>query len=150
MMMPPKKKREFPNIFGRNLLKFRTARGWTQRELAVRANVSRMTIENIERGTRLNPDARMVYRLAEVFKIQPGDLWNISDTLPKSLAPPPIHPPSDMTPAQFIENEREELTGHEYRLISMLDSHTTVLNSAPKAEWYKFIKILRKELPPRF
>lgn len=150
MAMPLEKKREFPNIFGRNLLKFRTARGWTQRELAVRANISRMTIENIERGARLNPDARMVYRLAEVFKIQPGDLWNISETLPSSLAPPPIHPPSEMTPAEFIEAEREELTGHEYRLISMLNSHTTVLSSAPKADWYKFIKILRRELPPRF
>ncbi|MBQ4333945.1 MAG: helix-turn-helix transcriptional regulator [Myxococcaceae bacterium] len=144
------RKKAFPNIFGRNLLRFRHARGWTQRELAMRANLSRITIEGIERGARVNPDSRTVYLLAEALQVQPGDLWNISDTLPNSLLPPPLYVSKEISPEQFIESEREELTGHEYRLISMLSEHTTVLKSAPKDDWYKFIKILRKELPPRF
>ena len=45
----------------------------------MRANLSRVTIEGIERGVRINPDARTVYLLAEALKVQPGDLWNISD-----------------------------------------------------------------------
>ncbi len=146
----PTRKKLFPNIFGRNLLRFRNARGWTQRELAMRANLSRVTIEGIERGVRINPDARTVYLLAEALKVQPGDLWNISDTLPNALLPPPIYVSKEITPEQFIESEREELTGHEYRLISKLAELTTVLQSAPKDDWYKFIRILRKELPPRF
>lgn len=144
------KKKEFSNIFGKNLLKYRTARGWTQKELSERTDIARMAIEYIEKGLRQNPPAWMIYRLAEVFKIQPGDLWNTKDSLSDFLPSLPLDHRANLSPVEFAKVEQEELTGHEYRLLQMLYSETTVLKNSPIEQWYKFIRILRKELPPRF
>ena len=48
----------------------RKARGWTQRELALRAGVSRRTVANAERGVALVRNPHLVRRLAELLDLE--------------------------------------------------------------------------------
>ena len=52
----------------------RTSRGWTQQELADRAEVSRQTIISLERG-RYNPSILLAFRLARLMGTQIEDLF---------------------------------------------------------------------------
>jgi transcriptional regulator with XRE-family HTH domain len=134
-------KEEAIKLFSQNLLKLRRARGWTQRGLAERANIPHAVIENIERGMRQGLPFWMVYQLAEALNVRVGALFNPLEAFPSER---------ELSPKEYIEEERTELTGHEYRLIRILNAETSVLNSVPMEDWRKFIRILRKELPPRF
>lgn len=51
------------------LEEFRTRKGWTQQELADRAEVSRQTIISLENG-RYNPSILLAFRLARLFGLQ--------------------------------------------------------------------------------
>lgn len=61
-----------------NIRILRTARGWSQDELADKVGVSRATINRIEQGHRM-PDFDLVCRLADAFETK-------TDRLRKSLA----------------------------------------------------------------
>ena len=52
----------------------RTSRGWTQQELADRAEVSRQTIISLERG-HYNPSILLAFRLARLMGMQIEDLF---------------------------------------------------------------------------
>ncbi len=52
----------------------RTAKGWTQQELADRVGVSRQTIISLERG-RYNPSIVLAFRLARQFQTTIEDLF---------------------------------------------------------------------------
>jgi putative transcriptional regulator len=52
----------------------RASRGWTQQELADRAEVSRQTIISLERG-RYNPSILLAFRLARLLGTQIEDLF---------------------------------------------------------------------------
>lgn len=52
----------------------RTARGWTQRDLAQQLRVSRQTVISLERG-RYDPSLALAFRIAEVFDCRIEDLF---------------------------------------------------------------------------
>jgi putative transcriptional regulator len=60
------------------LEEYRTKNGWTQQELANRAEVSRQTIISLE-GGRYNPSIQLAFRLASLFKLQIEELFIYSD-----------------------------------------------------------------------
>lgn len=59
--------------FGQNVRRERKAKGLSQDELAVMANMRRSYLSDLERGTR-NPSVQALGRIAEALKILPGDL----------------------------------------------------------------------------
>lgn len=52
----------------------RLRRGWTQQELADRAEVSRQTVISLERG-RYNPSIILAFKLARLLDMQIEDLF---------------------------------------------------------------------------
>jgi transcriptional regulator with XRE-family HTH domain len=57
----------------RNIRQRRTARGWTQAELAERIGVDRVFVTQLEGATR-NVSLDVLERLARVFRVPPGTL----------------------------------------------------------------------------
>ena len=56
----------------------RTARGWTQADVAVMAGVSRKTINTIENEV-FTPSALLALKLAQVFAVAVEDLFYLED-----------------------------------------------------------------------
>lgn len=59
--------------FGQALRNLRNQRGWSQSELALRADVDRNYISLIELGKN-SPSVRVVFRLCDAFDITPSAL----------------------------------------------------------------------------
>jgi transcriptional regulator with XRE-family HTH domain len=59
--------------FGQNVRRERVARGLSQDELAVRANMRRSYVSDLERGTR-NPSVQALGRIAAALEIDPARL----------------------------------------------------------------------------
>jgi putative transcriptional regulator len=53
----------------------RNARGWTQGDLALRAEVSRQTINAIETG-RFDPSLPTAFRLARIFELSIEEIFS--------------------------------------------------------------------------
>lgn len=53
----------------------RAERGWTQGELAIRADVSRQTINAIETG-RFDPSLPTAFRLARLFELSIEEIFD--------------------------------------------------------------------------
>jgi transcriptional regulator with XRE-family HTH domain len=62
-----------PPAFGDLLRRFRTAAGWTQEELAERANISPRAMVNYESGVTLRPQRETVRLLADALRLTPED-----------------------------------------------------------------------------
>lgn len=62
---------------GKVVLDTRTARGWTQRQLAARLGVRASHIAYIENAQRL-PSLRLMGRMARVFKLDPLTLLKLA------------------------------------------------------------------------
>ena len=60
-------------LLGRNVRRFREARGWSQEGLAERADLHRTYISGIERGIR-NPTLTIIFKLANALGVEPGAL----------------------------------------------------------------------------
>lgn len=60
------------------LEELRTARAWTQQELADKVDVSRQTIISLERG-RYNPSILLAFRIARLFRMRIEDVFLYSD-----------------------------------------------------------------------
>ncbi len=58
---------------GRNIKTVREARGWSQEELADRAELHRTYVSGVERGVR-NPTITVLERLAKALKVTIGSL----------------------------------------------------------------------------
>jgi putative transcriptional regulator len=56
------------------LCELRTARGWTQRDLAQQLRVSRQTVISLERG-RYDPSLVLAFRIAEAFDCTIEDIF---------------------------------------------------------------------------
>lgn len=52
----------------------RTAKGWTQQELARKAGVSRLTVINVERGDARRVDFDVLEKLADALGVDPAVL----------------------------------------------------------------------------
>ncbi len=61
--------------FGKIVILLRKSRGWSQEDLASRANLHRTYIGSIERGEQ-NISLKNIIRLAEAFSISLADLFS--------------------------------------------------------------------------
>lgn len=68
-----------PLIGLRNRLpELRTAKGWTQADLAARLDVSRQTVISLEKG-RYDPSLPLAFRIAEAFACKIEDVFDPAD-----------------------------------------------------------------------
>lgn len=69
-------------LLGKNVRRYRKARGLTQEQLALEAEMERSYVSDLERGTR-NPSVRALGRLAEALGIAPHKLLctDLDDTV---------------------------------------------------------------------
>lgn len=65
---------------GFKIREFRYARGFTQEELALRADISSVYLRQIEKNER-NPTISTVMKLCSALSIQPSDLFNLDAPL---------------------------------------------------------------------
>jgi len=63
-----------PSGFGAKLRGLRRAKGWTQKELADRAGISRQTVIRVESDANRRLDYDVLERLAEAFAVDPAYL----------------------------------------------------------------------------
>ncbi|MCB0000268.1 MAG: helix-turn-helix transcriptional regulator [Anaerolineales bacterium] len=70
--------KDFPEQLQNRLRELRTARGWTQQELATRVDVSRQTIIAIEKG-QYNPTTVLALKLARVLERPFSDVFWLTD-----------------------------------------------------------------------
>jgi transcriptional regulator with XRE-family HTH domain len=70
----PKTMVKLEQSYGRNLRRIRKERGFSQEELAFRAEVHRTEVSLLERGKR-DPGVNMTLRLAGALGIHPGELF---------------------------------------------------------------------------
>src|SRR4051812_33001743 len=91
--------------FGTLVRRYRRNAGWTQQELAERAQIGTRTISEIERGTGVRPQRETVRLLADAFGLRAEERaafehaarheWSSAPTL---VTPPPHNLPAPMTP----------------------------------------------------
>lgn len=84
-----------------NIKARREAAGMTQQELAKAAGKSFRTIQSWERDLSY-PNAEMVWRLCEIFKVDPNELLGWYDDHPRESANEPL-PPEE---AELMRNYR--------------------------------------------
>jgi transcriptional regulator with XRE-family HTH domain len=82
--------------FSDKVVSLREERGWTQRELAIRAGVARTEITKVELGARL-PPADVALRLASGFDLVPGDLL---EGIPPPALPPDLRMMQQASPIE--------------------------------------------------
>ena len=68
-----KKRQPDAELFGTVVRELREARGWTQEELAERANMNASYLGFVERGDNL-PTLTIIIQIAEGLRVEPGDL----------------------------------------------------------------------------
>ena len=90
----PSKKLSLAVSLGARIKELRKARGWSQRELSARANVSTTQLSKYESGTHQTP-VRMLIRLSRDFAV-PED----------ALLPDPGDTPQDLEDAQLLARFR--------------------------------------------
>ncbi len=61
--------------FGKHLRKLRKEKGWTQEELADKADMHFTYVGQIERGVR-NPSLVNLYKLSKALKVRLGNLFS--------------------------------------------------------------------------
>ncbi|SHJ06706.1 DNA-binding transcriptional regulator, XRE-family HTH domain [Geosporobacter subterraneus DSM 17957] len=61
-------------IDGMKIRSLRTEKGYTSLDLAVRSNISKSYIEEIERGDKINPSFKTVEKLADALNVLIDDL----------------------------------------------------------------------------
>ncbi len=66
------------HIFGKNLRRLRTERGYSQERFAHLVELDRTYIGGIERGER-NPGLKVIIRLAECLEVEPSKLFDSVD-----------------------------------------------------------------------
>lgn len=70
-----KRKKQQPDakVFGATVRRLREKRGWTQEELAERAEMNASYLGFVERGDNV-PTLTIILQIARAFEIDPGDL----------------------------------------------------------------------------
>jgi len=60
-------------LFGNNVRRLRESKGWSQEDLAEKADLHRTYVSGIERGVR-NPTLTIVFKLADALGVAPAVL----------------------------------------------------------------------------
>ena len=74
--MPPRSKKQRTRegiAFGKRVRELRTARGWTQEQLAERADLNWLQVGHIERGAS-DPKLSTIWKLSKALGIMPAEL----------------------------------------------------------------------------
>lgn len=66
-------------MLGQRILELRTARGWSQVELAKRLQVAKQTVSNWE-NENIQPSVEMLIRLAKLFHVSTDYLLGLQET----------------------------------------------------------------------
>jgi len=69
------------HVLGNNVRRLRESKGWSQEDLAEKANLHRTYVSGIERGVR-NPSLTVLFKLAEGLGVEPGILLNRKPSKP--------------------------------------------------------------------
>lgn len=69
---------EWSQRLGRNILRHRHARGWSQQVLAGEADLSLRYLAGVERGEE-NPSLETIVAIAGALDLTPGDLFDDPD-----------------------------------------------------------------------
>lgn len=64
---------DLPDVFARNLRRLRAERGWTQQELADKAEMDRTYLSALERGA-YSATIDMVAKIAGAFGVEPASM----------------------------------------------------------------------------
>jgi transcriptional regulator with XRE-family HTH domain len=72
---PPFEQRVHRRAFGDRVSKLRRDRGWTQEQLAERADLHRSYVAGLESGAR-NPTLDVIVRLADALQVAPSGLFD--------------------------------------------------------------------------
>ena len=67
-------KESIPQLFGRNVRKYRKARNLTQEQLSEKLEISQKHLSIIETGSQF-ASASLIGRISEVLNVSPGDLF---------------------------------------------------------------------------
>ena len=79
-------KESIPRLFGRNVRKFRKARGLTQEQLSEKLEITQKHLSIVETGTQF-ASASLIGRISEALEVSPGDLFGgSSDEIKKEIA----------------------------------------------------------------
>ena len=94
--MPPRSKPAYSGSsplvhFGERVRALRSARGWSQEELAHRAHRHFTFVSQIERGER-NPTLLTIIQVAEALEVDPGDLITKRPFVAERVANLPANP----------------------------------------------------------
>lgn len=71
-------KKKFQEKLGKNIVRLRELKGWTQSELARNCEKDRQSIERIENG-KINPSTFYIYEIAEGMGISVKELLDFSN-----------------------------------------------------------------------
>ena len=66
-------------MIGNNIKKLRLAKNWTQKDLAIKSNITRESIGNYERGDRI-PPSDILNKIATALQVPISDLIDNKDT----------------------------------------------------------------------
>jgi transcriptional regulator with XRE-family HTH domain len=81
-------------LVGRNLVRLRRARGYTQEQLQASAEVTQAYLSGLESGSR-NPTVTILVRLARALEVSVSELTEgLDDTTPKTKTQWPKRPAS--------------------------------------------------------
>ena len=72
--------------FGKRIEQYRKARGWTVKDLGKQVGLSHASISRLENGEQ-NVPVQLLFALAEVFAVQPGNLVNDAEADAQALTP---------------------------------------------------------------
>jgi transcriptional regulator with XRE-family HTH domain len=65
--------RDIRKVVGKNVLRFREAKKWSQEELSFECEIHRTYLSGVERGVR-NPTVLVIQRIADALGVTPGRL----------------------------------------------------------------------------
>jgi len=72
---------------GQRLRQAREARGWTTRELAIRARIAASVINRLESGERASTSTETLRRLAQVLEVSADYLLELDEETPSACLP---------------------------------------------------------------
>ncbi len=112
-----KTKETIPQLFGKNVRKYRTLKKLTQEQLSEKLSISQKHLSIIETGAQF-ASASLIQRISEVLEVSPGDLFGGSqDDLKKEISKS-----RDMIMTMFLNEIRHKSAGIESLLNEIKNS----------------------------
>lgn len=133
-------------VVGQNLRRARDRKGWSQHELADRAELSRGTIADLERGHSQSPDIYTQKKLAAALDMDPADLWR-GPGQPVSETRREQHAVKNLAPglSDFLERH-PELGPREIERLTGVAQSLPPGTAADEKVWQYHLAAIRRQL----